>query len=167
MEQTNQRTATYNAIKSVLTESNVSFEDGMNVKESLSADFKKLIKTILFEGFRSGSISHSEAFASKTLSDDSLLNTYCNGLISNWTKKDKRLNGDVKYTIKNPGSRAGQGDEKVKELRKLLKQVIGTEAESEVKAALDDRVAEVKATKTPSVTINADAIPEHLRHLVK
>jgi hypothetical protein len=166
-EQTNQREATYNAIKSVLIANAITFEDGMNVKESLSSDFKKEVKTILFEGFRNNSISMSDKAQGDTLPIDSKLNTYCNGLISNWTKKDKRLNGNVKHVIKNKGSRAGQGDEQVKELRKLLKQVTDPTAAAEVQTALDARVAQVKAEKTPSLVINADAIPEHLKHLVK
>ena len=101
------------------------------------------------------------------MGNDTELNKYCNGLISNWVKKDKRLNGNVKYSIKNPGSRAGQGDEQVKELRKLLKQVTSADAKEQVQAALDARVAEVKAERTPSLVINTDALPEHLQHLVK
>lgn len=161
-EQVNQREATYNAIKSVLK-----FSDGDNIKERFTSDLKKQTKSILFEGFRSGTITSSESFQSKTLKDDSKLNAYCNGLISNWAKKDKRMNGGVQHKIQNPGSRAGQGDETIKELRKLAKQVAGTDAESEVQAALDARVVEVKAAKTPTLTINTEAIPEHLRHLVK
>ena len=167
MEQTNQRTATYNAIKSVLELYGVSFKDKMDTQEVLTSEMKKEIKTILFEGFRSGSISYKPAFASTKLNNDSELNKYCGGLVSNWTKKDRRLNGDVKYVVKNPGSRAGQGDEQVRELRKLLKTVAGTDAEAEVQKTLNARVAEVKATKTPAVTINVDALPEHLKHLVK
>ena len=167
MEQVNQREATYNAIKSVLEANNISFEDGMNTKEVLTPEIKKEIRGVLFEGFRANSISYTAAFASSKLNNDSELNKYCGGLISNWIKKDKRLNGNVKYVIKNPGSRAGQSDEQVRELRKLLKTVAGTDAETEVKKALDARIAEVKATKVPAVTINVDALPEALRHLVK
>ena len=50
-EQTNQKEATYNAIKSVLTAAGLSFEDGMDVKESLTPELKKKVKALLFEGF--------------------------------------------------------------------------------------------------------------------
>ena len=165
MEVTNQKEATYNAVKSVLESKSISFEDGEdNVNDVLTKDMKTEVKTILFEGIRSGTVSCSKQ---AIIDDDSALNKYCNGLISNWTKKDKRFNGGVQHKIQNPGSRAGQGDEQVKELRKLLKQVAGTEAESQVQAALDSRVAEVKATKTPALVINVDALPEHLKQFVK
>lgn len=161
-EQVTQREATYNAIKSVLTSKGVSFEDGTDVKEVLSADMRKEVKTILFEGIRGGIIAYNKS------SSDTELNSYCNGLISNWLKKDKRLNGNTKYEIKNKGSRAGQGDEQAKELRKLLKQVAGTKAESEVAKALQTRIDEVKASKQQkAIEINVEALPEHLRHLVK
>lgn len=166
-QQVTQREATYNAIKSVLTSNNITFEDGMNTKEVLTSEMKKEIRSILFEGFRSGSIDYSENFAKNKLNNDSELNKYCTGLISNWTSKDQRLNGGVKHEIKNPGSRAGQGDEQVRELRKVLKKVAGTEHEAEVQKALDARIAEVKASKAPSVQINVDALPEHLRHLAE
>ena len=162
-----QREATYNAIKSTLESNGISFEDGMEVKSVLSPDMKKEARAILFEGFRSGSIYGSDDFKATKLNNDSELNKYCGGLISNWSKKDKRLNGNTKYEIQNPGSRAGQGDDQVKELRKLLKTVKGTDAESEVQEALSSRIAEVKASKQPKVTINVDALPEHLRHLAE
>jgi len=166
MEQTNQREATYNAVKSVLEANGISFEDGMDTKEVLTSELKKEIKGILFEGFRGDSIVMSAAAKTKH-STDSELNKYCGGLVSNWTKKDRRLNGNIKYEVKNPGSRAGQGDEQVRELRKLLKTVKGTKNESEVQKTLDARIAEVKASKVPAVTINIEALPESLRHLVK
>lgn len=167
MSTTTQKEATYNAIKSVLKVNNVSFEDGQDVSELLTTDLKKEVRSVLFEGFRAGEIAQSDTFISNTLHDNSALNRYCTGLISNWTKKDRRLNGGVKHIIKNPGSRAGQGDEQVKELRKLLKQVAGTKAEAQVKEALDARLAEVKASKATKVEINVEALPENLRHLVK
>ena len=163
-EQTGQKEATYNAIHSVLEAKGISFEDGSNVSEVLNTELKKEAKTILFEGIRSETVACSKQHI---IDSDTKLNTYCNGLISNWTKKDKRFNGNVQHKAINPGSRAGQGDEQVKELRKLLKQVAGTDAVAQVQVALDTRVAEVKAAKTPALVINAKSIPEHLRKFIK
>lgn len=166
-EQINQKEATYNAIKSVLKSNSISFEDGMDVKQVLTPEMKKEIKSTLYEGFRSGNIAVSEKFAANKLNNDSELNKYCNNLLTNYTLKDKRLNGNIKHKTKNPGSRAGQGDETTRELRKLLKQVAGTDAEAEVQKSLDLRIAEVRASKQSKVEINVDALPEHLKHLVK
>ena len=118
-----QKEATYNAVKSTLEAKGVTFEDGEDVGEAVTTDTKKEIKAILFEGFRDGTISYTENFAKKILGDDSELNKYISGLISNWLKKDKRLNGNTQYKPENPGSRAGQGDDQVKELQVSCEQI--------------------------------------------
>lgn len=93
--------------------------------------------------------------------------TYVIGLVNNWLRKDTRLNGGTKYVTKNPGSRAGQGDDVLKAL-KTLKATVTSPAElALVDAEIEKRMAEIKAAKAPSISINPDLIPEHLRHLVK
>ncbi len=93
---------------------------------------------------------------------------YVVGLVNNWLRKDTRLNGGSKYETKNPGSRAGQGDD----IMKSLKALRATVADKPEQAALVDieitkRAAEIQASKAKPTTINIDALPEHLRHLVK
>lgn len=167
----NQKEATYNAIIAAFANAGVSFEDGDNAKELLTPEMRTEVRETLFTQFRNGEISHKDEFAQTKLHDDAELKKYVAGLLSNWIKKDKRLNGNVKYQIQNPGSRAGQGDEQVKELRKLIKQLTATgneEGLAAAKEALEARQAEVAASKAvKSSPINPDAIPEHLRHLVK
>lgn len=166
MSKQSQREATYNAIVAVLNTNNVSFTEGDDVKDMLTASMKKEVRKMLLSGFSNNTIATSDGFTSK-FNSETELNKYCSGLISNWIKKDTRLNGNNKYQVVNKGIRAGHGDSQVKELRKLLKVTSGTEAEQDVAAALSARIAQVKAEKSPSVTINADVLPEHLRHLVK
>jgi len=72
------------------------------------------------------------------------------GLISNWVRKDKRLNGNVSYVAKNPGSRAGASDEQLKTLRALKKQFAGTDKESIIEAQITKRVSEIRSEKTKS-----------------
>ena len=145
----NQKTATYNAIASV-----IDFEDGDVVK--LDKDQKAEVKAILVEQFNNKEIELKR--------DQEDMGKYVNGLINNWLRKDKRLNGNVEYKAKNPGSRAGQGDAQIKNLRLLLKTDIDEEAKAEVQAAITARLAEIKPKNTP--TIDATAIPEEFRHLV-
>lgn len=166
MSKQSQREATYNAIVTVLSTNNVSFTEGDDVKNVLTASMKKEVRKMLVSGFNDNTIATGDSFNNK-FSSDTELNKYCSGLISNWIKKDTRLNGNSKYQVINKGIRAGHGDSQVKELRKLLKVTSGTDAEQDVAAALNARIAQVKAEKSPSVTINADVLPEHLRHLVK
>lgn len=167
MAKKNQREATFEAITDVLSNSNVSFNSGTNVKSVLTSEHKKQVRQTLVNGFKSGTIEYTDEFAKTKLSSDTELSKYCSGLISNWIKKDSRLNGNVKYQISNKGTRVGNGDSQVKELRKLLKATAGTDAEQEVSEALNARLAQIKTSKTPKVDIDVEVIPENLRHLVK
>jgi hypothetical protein len=93
---------------------------------------------------------------------------YVVGLVNNWLRKDTRLNGGSKYITKNPGSRAGQGDDIMKSLKALRTTVADKpEQAALVDAEIEKRAAEIQATKVKPTTINIDALPEHLRHLVK
>ena len=163
----NQREATFEAITTVLSNSNVSFTPGTNVKSVLTSEHKKQIRASLMAGFKSGAIESTPDFAKTKLNSDVELSKYCSGLISNWIKKDSRLNGNVKYQATGNGTRVGNGDSQVKELRKLLKATAGTDAEQEVADALNARLAQVKVSKVKKPEIDAEIIPESLRHLVK
>lgn len=159
----NQKEATYKAITNTLSNRGITFTEGTPVKTLLTSEIKSEVRNALFQEFRAGNVDVSDEFKAK-LSNDSELKKYVAGLVSNWLRKDKRLNGNVQHQIQNPGVRAGQGDAQVKELRKLLKRVKGTDAETKVQGALDSRIAEVRASKEQ--TINTDDLPEHLRELV-
>jgi hypothetical protein len=123
-------------------------------------DFAKA-KAILIDGFNNGEIEISDTF------DKTKLTTYVSGLINNHIRKDKRLNGNVKYEAKNPGSRAGQSDPQIAALRQLLKQLpTGHSKRGEVQAALEARLAAIKAKTNKQVVIDANALPEALRSLL-
>lgn len=162
-----QREATFNAIVTVISNNNVTFNNGQDVKDILTSSMKKAVKDILIQQFKAGRVDSTDDFKKTKLNSDNELSKYCSGLISNWIKKDQRLNGNNKYQVVNKGIRAGQGDLQVKELRKLLKVTAGTDAQDQVSQALNARLDELKAAKTPHVSIDATALPEHLRHLVK
>ena len=110
---------------------------------------------ILFEGFRSGSIELDREY------DDSGLKAYVSGLQSNWLRKDKRLNGNVQYVAKNPGSRAGVADPQIKAMRLLLSTKTDTSERAEIQAFIDKRLAEIKPAK--SVEIDFSALPAELQ----
>lgn len=97
---------------------------------------------------------------------DAKLKTYTSGLVSNWIRKDTRLNGGEKYETKNPGSRAGQSDEMLKNLKALRSQLTDTSHIAAVDEKIAEREAELAKTKAKTVTINVDAIPEDLRYLL-
>ena len=116
------------------------------------------VNNILFEGFKAETIAYDGA-----LPIDSELKAYVSGLQSNWLRKDKRLNGNVTYVAKNPGSRAGSTDAQIKAMRQLLSTKSDPSERAEIQTFIDARVAELKPAK--STVINVDDLPEALRHL--
>lgn len=119
---------------------------------------EKVHERVLF-GFLSGEVSKNSGGT-----DEVALKKYIPGLVNNWVRKDLRLNGGVKYEAKNPGSRSGNADEKLKNLRVLLSMVTDAEAKAAVQVEIDKRIEELRPKAT---AINIEAIPESLRHLVK
>ncbi len=96
MSKMSQKEAVFSAVTNVCGESDGAYTPTKEQRAS--------VNQILFEGFRSGTIECEKDY------DDSGLKAYVSGLQSNWLRKDKRLNGNVQYVAKNPGSRAGSGD---------------------------------------------------------
>lgn len=88
---------------------------------------------------------------------------YVNGMITNWLKKDTRLNGDVKYQAKNPGSRAGQGDATLKELKKLQTIVTDKDQLAAITDAINHRKEEIAAEKATKVVLDLSKIPDELK----
>jgi len=158
-----QKDAVFNTVKSVLNEAGKSI-DGQVV---LTDDERKACLAVLTTTMQQGEILVSEAKQAKMTTEKDYRD-YSANILNNWVRKDKRLNGDTTYVPKNPGSRAGAGDDQVKELKKLKSTLSDPEAQAEVQAAIDERIAELRAERNQAKVedIKIDAIPEHLRHLV-
>lgn len=103
------------------------------------------IQAILVEGFKSGGIELRKSFS------DSELKVYVSGLVSNWLRKDKRLNGNIDYEPKNPGSRAGSGDAQLKALRALMSTLTDPTDRAEVQKHIDARVTEIEMSRMPEI----------------
>ena len=141
----NQKEAVYSAVVSVCG----NIEGTYNPTREQRAQ----VNLILFEGFRSGKITLEREF------DDTELKAYVSGLQSNWLRKDKRLNGGVGYVAKNPGSKAGSSDPRIKALRALMSTLESVDDKMEVQAEIDKIVAELK----PKVSVDLSALPEHIK----
>jgi hypothetical protein len=125
----------------------------------ISDEQKALVRMSLLEGFKQGKIDFNGDFNSE---EEKYQKNYISGLLNNHLRKDKRLNGNVKYEAKNPGSRTGQGDATLKAMRALLQTPGLTEDDKvEINLEIEAHVAKVQATKTP--TINWEALPESLK----
>jgi len=99
-------------------------------------------------GLMTGEISHSTGFT-----DEAKAKSYAKALISNWLKKDDRLNGGTKYV---PSKRRGPQvkDETLKKLLESLKSLKAHDADAEliakVEAMAQKRREEVQAAKAQS-----------------
>ena len=161
----NQRQATVTTILSVLSERG--FEYQLNGETPMSnvltkADKDKVV-SIICQGFLAGQIDMSAEGKDKYFGDEKELKKYTVGLVNNWVRKATEFNGSIKYEIKNKGSRTGSSDEQLKALKDLLKMTTDADVRSEIQDAINDRMEEIK----PKSEINVDALPVHLRHLVK
>lgn len=161
MSKLSQKEAVYNAVTSVLNENNISVSEGTDVSTLMTRELRSQVNQILFESFRSGTVQLDREFS------DTDLKAYVSGLQSNWLRKDKRLNGNVSYVAKNPGSRVGSSDPSLKAMRALLSTLTEESDKAEVQAAISTRVAEINASKVKKVSIDSSVLPEALKSLVK
>jgi len=115
------------------------------------------IKLVLFQGFKEGTITLSKDFTDEQLME------YIPGLISNWLRKDKRLNGGVTYVPTNPGSRVK--DPQVVAMKALLSTKTDPAERAEIQEYISKRLLELKPSS--KVEIDVDSLPVELQHLVK
>ena len=154
-----QKEAVYSTVKSVIAEHGIEHEDFTQL--TLPKNVKEECVAILVTGFNNGEIEL------KSKQDN--IKSYVGGLLNNWLRKDKRFNGGVVYKAKNPGSRTGQQDPMVKNLRILLSTLPeGSEAYEACKQRMEQRIAEVKAEKarTQVKEIDFSAIPDDIKALL-
>lgn len=148
MKVMSQRQAVFAAVCSVTGQT--SFDSAV----VLSDEQRGAVMNILVEGFKTKSIELADTESNRTkLADNSEMRKYVSGLISNWLRKDPNLNGNTKYEPKNPGSRAGQGDEQIKNLKNLRAQFTASGETAKVALidqAIDKRTAQIAAEKAAS-----------------
>jgi len=160
-----QKQAVTESLLTVLNERGVRYEPNGEVimNDILTPDDKAKARTILINGFKDRTIQLSEQARIKHEPNGFV--SYTNGLLNNWIKKNKEFNNGIGYVPKNPGSRAGSGDESIRAMRALKKTTNDPAIIAEIDKQISERLAEIKPVQT--VTIDVDALPESLRHLVK
>ena len=159
MSNVNQKTGVFNAVTSVLE------QDSFDSACELSKEQRAQVIEIVTEGFIAEEIEMSAEARAKH-NTDAKMKTYTNGLVSNWLRKDKRLNGGEQYKAKNPGSRAGSGDKVIKELKKLMSTFTEQDQIDAVQTEIDKRLTSLKAEKAKSVEIDMSLIPDDLKELL-
>lgn len=163
MSKLSQKECVYAAVQAFLQEQGREVELDSGHPIELSKSDKQTIVGMIVAARDTMELS---AEADKKFDTEQKFKTYTIGLVNNWLRKDTRLNGGSKYQAKNPGSRAGQGDDTIKALKALRSTLTEKSEIEQVEAAIAARAAEIKASKA-AVTINVDALPEAFRHLVK
>lgn len=158
-----QKQSVFDAVVAFCEENGIHFDEGMKFEPT--KDQRATIVEMVARAMESGAVNLKPAARAKYDTFEKLKG-YCNGLVSNWLRKDTRLNGGVDYKIQNPGSRAGSGDQIIKELRKLKSTLTQDEEKAAVEAEIQKRLAALQAEKTKKVEINSELIPAELRHLV-
>lgn len=151
---TSQKEGVFGAVVAFMEENNRVYEEGMKVE--LNTAERKTVITMLIAATQAGELEVKSPEASKDL------NKYWNGTLSNWLRRDSRLNGGIeKVEPKNPGSRQGVGDAELKELKKLLHQVTLTgiaEHITAVEKAIDERNKVIAAEQAKKLAIDLSKI---------
>ena len=152
-----QKESVFTAVVSVIGE-----VDGV---VNLNKDQRKQVIDCVTDSIQANETDFStEARAKYTTRE--LIKGYVNGMVSNWLRKDTRLNGGEKYVTKNPGSRAGSGDEVLKNLKALKATLSDAAHISAVDEEIEKRTTELAQAKAKTVVIDINKIPEELRHLI-
>ena len=156
-----QKDVVFNAVTAVVTI--------VDSKAELSKEEKKEVQAAIAAKLHSDRDTYLSKDAQvKYPTEDDLMKKYVPGLLNNWLRKDTRLNGGDKYQAKNPGSRAGSGDEQIREMNKLMKQFqIDPETHADkiktLQAAIDERKKAIATEKQKSVTIDVSVLTPELR----
>jgi len=148
-----QKEAVYTTTMNVLNDMGIEFAGNTDV---CTDEARNAVLDILCEGFQDGKFELEDTESNREkLANQPKLRAYVSGLVSNWFRKDTRLNGGVAYVAKNPGSRAGSTDPEIKALRILAKNYDeGSTEHATIQSAIAEKLAEIKASKAPQVDVS-------------
>ena len=137
------------------------------VTHYLTHDDREEIARRVANGISNGEIYVKPAKKQK-FSNDKELRKYVMGMINNWFKKSKELNGNVEHRTAKPGLRKYPSDPALREMKKLRAQLeLAGETETLliVDAQIEARIAAIDAEKQPK--IDASKLPDKLKKFVK
>jgi hypothetical protein len=139
-----QKDAVYCAIVTVLTDAGISFDAGTtDVAPILTRELRSKVNAILVQQFSYGSIELSDE-AKSTLTTPTKLKAYVSGLVSNWIRKDVRLNGGHRFTSSAKSSAGFKRDPQLKALHQLYSAQVDENKRNEIQAHIDRRVQELQ-----------------------
>ncbi len=157
MASSEQKDSVYKAVIEVFNSSNINFIEGMDARQLIDRSLRKDIIENLMNQFQIGQIPLS--------SKQNDLKEYVSGLLSNWLRKDLRLNGGMRYKVKSPGVRKGQQDPLIKNLRTLQSTLEpGSQAFQATQSRIEQRLVQIKVEQAPA--IDRSAIPVDLQQYI-
>jgi hypothetical protein len=131
------------------------------IKSIASDADRQAVHALLIEGFQNGTIRLSDKIDATNIKE---LNTYVSGLISNWWKKNPKLNGGVKYEPQTSRPQASSPVKAIMALRMECEAKGNQEGVQQCDAYLAKLEAEMIAKKN---AIDESKIPMELRGLLK
>ena len=134
-----QKDAVFSVVTSVIEDAGFNFEVGKDDASSLlTKTLRTQINSELVRMFDNSEVDLSDEARSK-LNDAASLRSYVSGLVSNWLRKDARLNG---------GTTTGKSisvDPQLRALRKLQSSQTDPSRRLEIQKFIDKRTAELSA----------------------
>jgi len=159
-----QKESVFAGVSAFLVENGREHELDAGQAISLTKDERRTVIEMIAMAALNGEMEMKDAAKAK-YSTIETMRGYCNGLLSNWLRKDTRLNGDTPYVTKNPGSRAGQGDDTIKNLKALKATLTEPEHLAAVDVEIQKRFEELRTAKSKQVSIDVSKLPESVRNL--
>lgn len=153
----------YDAVVAFTKENNISF--GSETKLELTSSQIKEVATMVRDAMLAGEISISNAARAKYDTDEKLF-SYCGSLVRDRLRKDTRFTAGVVYSPANPGSRKGNSDAVLRELKKCYKRATTDEQREAVDIEIQKRLEAITQEKTQKININYDILPENLKNLI-
>lgn len=136
-----QKDAVFQATVAVLEQNGRKFEEGRNIREVIKEDIRLRvqIRDLVYEGLRQNQVVFGGDEDSKS---DRSLRTYATGLISNWFRKDKRLNGGKRYVPStfrdSTGTMVHSSDEKIHSLEVAMRATDDDDLKKRLQEAIED-----------------------------
>lgn len=145
-----QKDAVFTAVTTVLASNGISFQVNMtNVFPVLTRALRSQVNDYLQTEFLAGNVDISDD-AKPKLADVVALRAYISGLVSNWVRKDTRLNGGTVVATTSASSsnvRSVRNDAQLKAMRVLLSSQDDPIKQGEIQAFIDKRVAELNSKR--------------------
>jgi hypothetical protein len=138
-----QKDAVYSAVSTVLNNAGISFTaSSTSVFSLLTRELRSQINAILVTQFENNEIELSVEAKGK-LANKSELKAYVSGLVSNWVRKDARLNGGSNINVSSVSKRIFKSDPQIKAMQLLLSTKSDPNERIEIQSFIDNRISQL------------------------